>query len=251
MTIIAIIIGGITGFISAFFGIGGSSIDTPLLRTVLGLPPYLALGTPLPLTLLVVAIASFTFWKKHLIDFRFATYGLLGGIPSIIFGSYLSGRFSGKLLMILTAIMLFFVGIDFAYKSFRERNGKVTGRSKDSVPAYLIFLLASLIGTISGILANGGGILFIPAFVILFGMRMKEAIATSLIIVSGMALPAIIIHHSLGHIDWSYSVAMGIGVAPMAYLGAKMDIRTSSKAIKLLFGLFLIVFSIYFFMNQL
>ncbi len=251
MTISAIIIGCITGFISAFFGIGGSSIDTPLLRTVLDLPPHLALGTPLPLTLIVVVVASFTYWKKHLIDFRVAVYGLLGGVPGIIFGSYLSGYFSGKLLMLLTAVMLFLVGIDFAYKSFREKNGEEYFREKNPVSAHLIVLLASLIGTISGILANGGGILFIPAFVMLFGMRMKKAIATSLLIVSGMALPAIIIHYGLGHIDWSYSVALGIGVAPMAYLGAKIDLRTDSKVIKFLFGLFLVVFSIYFFINQL
>jgi Sulfite exporter TauE/SafE. len=47
----AIIIGCITGFLSAFFGIGGSSVDTPVLRTFLNLPPLLALGTPLPLPL--------------------------------------------------------------------------------------------------------------------------------------------------------------------------------------------------------
>lgn len=251
MTITAIIIGCITGFISAFFGIGGSSIDTPLLRTFLDLPPHLALGTPLPLTLLVVAITSFTYWKKHLIDFRVASYSLLGGVPSIIFGSYLSRSFSGRFLMLLTAVMLFFVGIDFLYKSFRERNEKEPAQKKNSVPAYLIFLLALAVGTISGILANGGGILFIPAFVILLGMRMREAVATSLLIVSGMSLPAIIVHYSLGHIDWSYSAALGIGVAPMAYLGAKADLRTSSKIIKLLFGLFLIAFSVYFFINQL
>lgn len=251
MTITAIIIGGITGFISAFFGIGGSSIDTPLLRTFLDFPPHLALGTPLPLTLLVVAIASFTYWKKHLIDFRVVVYSLLGGVPSIILGSYLSGYFSGKSLMLLTAMMLFLVGVDFAYKSFRERNGEEYFLEKNPVSAYLIFFLAVAVGAISGILANGGGILFIPAFVILFGMKMKKAIATSLLIVSGMALPAIIIHYSLGHIDWSYSAALGIGVAPMAYLGAKVDLRTDSKIIKLLFGLFLIVFSIYFFINQL
>jgi hypothetical protein len=251
MTISAIIIGCITGFISAFFGIGGSSIDTPLLRTILDLPPHLALGTPLPLTLIVVVVASLTFWKKHLIDFRVAVYGLLGGVPGIIFGSYLSGYFPGKLLMLLTAAMLFLVGIDFTYKSFQERNGKEYFREKNPVSAYLIFFLSSLIGVVSGILANGGGILFIPAFVMLFGMKMKEAIATSLLIVSGMALPAIIIHYGLGHIDWSYSAALGIGVIPMAYIGARMDLRTRSSTVKLLFGLFLIVFSVYFFINQL
>ena len=251
MTISAIIIGCITGFISAFFGIGGSSIDTPLLRTFLNLPPHLALGTPLPLTLIVVVIASLTYWKKHLIDFRVAVYGLLGGVPGIIFGSYLSGYFPGKLLMLLTAVVLFGAGIDLAYSSFRERNRGGYFQERNLVPAYLIFLLSTAIGAVSGILANGGGILFIPAFVMLFGMRIKKAIATSLLIVSGMALPAIIVHSGLGHIDWSYSAALGIGVAPMAYLGAKIDLKTDSKVIKFLFGLFLVVFSIYFFINQL
>ena len=109
----AVILGGLTGFISAFFGIGGSSIDTPLLRTFFNLPPYIALGTPLPLTLLTAIIASLAYKREHLINFRIALYSLVGGVPGIVAGAYLTAVLSGKFLMIFTAVILFFIGNRF------------------------------------------------------------------------------------------------------------------------------------------
>ena len=245
----AIILGSLTGFISAFFGIGGSSIDTPLLRLFFNLPPYIALGTPLPLTLLTATIASFAYRREHLVNFRIALYSLLGGVPGIVAGSYLTPYLSGKFLMFFTGVILFFMGIDFFYNNvieqiFRKRN------ISSSPPAYSIVSVAAVIGLLSGILANGGGIFFVPAYVVLFQMKMKEAIATSLLTVAVMSVPGMLIHYHLGHIDLEMSAAIGIGVAPLAYIGAKMDIKTQSKTIKLLFGTLLITFSIYFLISQ-
>ena len=246
----AAIIGCLTGFISAFFGIGGSSIDTPLLRLFLDLPPYSALGTPLPLTLLTATIASFAYRREHLVNFRIASYSLVGGVPGIVAGSFFTTYLSGKFLMLFTAFILLFMGIDFFYnnvieKIFHKRN------ISSSPPAYAIISLATVIGLLSGILANGGGIFFVPAYIVLFRLKMKEAIATSLLTVAVMSVPGMLIHYHLGHIDLETSAAIGIGVAPMAYIGAKMDIKTQSKTIKLLFGTLLITFSIYFLISQL
>ena len=245
----AIILGCLTGFISAFFGIGGSSIDTPLLKLFFDLPPYIALGTPLPLTLLSATIASFTYRREHLVNFRIALYSLLGGVPGIVAGSYLTTYLSGKFLMLFTGVILFLMGIDFFYNNvieqiFRKRN------ISSPPPTYSIVSVAAVIGLLSGILANGGGIFFVPAYVVLFQMKMKEAIATSLVTVAVMSVPGMLIHYHLGHIDLEMSAAIGIGVAPMAYIGAKMDIKTQSKTIKLLFGTLLITFSIYFLITQ-
>jgi uncharacterized protein len=251
MTIGLIIIGCITGFISAFFGIGGSSIDTPLLRTFLGFSPFVALGTPLPLTLLTAIIAFLTYGKKHLVNFKVVKLSLLGGIPCIIVGSYLSGFFPGKFLMLLTATVLFLVGVDFIYKRFFTEEQAVSDSEKKQIAAAYIISVSALIGIISGILANAGGIFFVPAYVILFKMRMKEAVATSLLTVAAMSIPGSLIHFSLGHIDLVAAAAIGIGVVPMAYLGAKVDILTESKTLRLLFGTLLIIFSVYFFINQL
>jgi uncharacterized protein len=246
----AAIIGCLTGFISAFFGIGGSSIDTPLLRLFLDLPPYSALGTPLPLTLLTAAIASFAYRREHLINFRIAIYSLVGGVPGIVAGSYLTTYLSGKFLMLFTGVILFFMGIDFFYNNVIENIFHKRDVSS-SPPAYAIISVAAVIGLLSGILANGGGIFFVPAYIVLFRLKMKEAIATSLLTVAVMSVPGMLIHYHLGHIDLETSAAIGIGVAPMAYIGAKLDIKTPSKTIKLLFGTLLVTFSIYFLISQL
>jgi uncharacterized protein len=246
----AVIIGCLTGFISAFFGIGGSSIDTPLLRLFFNLSPYTALGTPLPLTLLTATIASFAYRREHLVNFRVALYSLVGGVPGIVAGSYLTTYLSGKFLMLFTGVILFIMGVDFFYnnvieKIFHKRN------VSSSPPAYSVISVGTVIGLLSGILANGGGIFFVPAYIVLFRLKMKEAIATSLLTVAIMSVPGMLIHYHLGHIDLEITAAIGIGVAPMAYIGAKMDIKTQSKTIKLLFGILLITFSIYFLISQL
>ncbi len=250
MTVEAIIIGCITGFISAFFGIGGSSIDTPLLRIFLDLPPYIALGTPLPVSVLTILIALGVYWKNHLINLHVFTYSILGGLPCIMIGSYVSRYFSGRFLMLLTAIVLFFIGWNFIRDSIHEKKKASLQKRQNMIPALYIFGVSSIIGIISGILANGGGLFFIAAFVMLFDMRIKEAIATSLLTIAVLIIPSCIIHYQLGHIDLGISAAMGIGVVPMAYIGAKVDMRTKSSMVKILFGVLLIFFSLYFFIFQ-
>jgi uncharacterized protein len=245
----AAIIGCLTGFISAFFGIGGSSIDTPLLKLFLDLPPYLALGTPLPLTLLTATIASLAYKREHLVNFRIALYSVVGGVPGIVIGSFITTYLSGKFLMLFTAVILLFMGIDFFYNNVIEK--LLRRENISSPPVYFIISVAIVIGLLSGILANGGGIFFVPTYVVLFRMKMKEAIATSLLTVAVMSVPGMLIHYYLGHIDLGITAAIGMGVAPMAYIGAKMDIKTQSKTIKLLFGTLLITFSIYFLISQL
>ena len=251
MSIGAIIIGLATGFISAFFGIGGSSIDTPLLRVFLHVPQYVALGSPLPTALLTIAIALVVYRKKQLVNYHILKWSLIGGVPGIIFGSYLSGKFSGLFLMLFSALVLFFVGVNFVHKKFHHDQVNNNYQKEKPVNASYVTIVAFIASTVSGILANGGGLLLIPAYVLLFRLKMKEAIATSLLTVAILFIPAFLIHYQLGHIDLGLSAAMAIGVVPMAYIGAKTNLETKSNTIQLLFGLMLIIFSVYFFVSQL
>lgn len=151
--------------------------------------------------------------------------------------------------MLLTAVVLCLVGIDFVIKTYKEKT-HVMKKSFYEPPIFYIVSVAIAIGILSGVLANGGGIFFVPAYVILFRMKIKEAIATSLLTVIAMAIPGSIIHYYLGHIDTAISASMAIGVIPMAFLGARLDIRTKSKTVMILYGIVMVAFSIYFFISQ-
>jgi uncharacterized membrane protein YfcA len=245
----AVIIGCLTGFLSAFFGIGGSSIDTPVLKTFLGLPSLIALGSPLPLTILKASVATLAYKREHLVNYRVALYSIIAGVPGTIAGSYLTVFFSGKFLMLLTAGVLCLVGIDVIVKDVTEKPiGVIKKISKPS--AFFIMFITGGIGILSGILANGGGIFLVPAYVMFFRMSIKQAIATSLLTVIVMALPGSIVHYYLGHIDPMITLSMGVGVIPAAYFGAKLDIKTRSKTLMLLYGITMLAFSVYFFITQ-
>ena len=156
--------------------------------------------------------------------------------------------------MILTAIVLFVIGIDFLIKSIRDMQNEELGNHEErmkSVHRGYIFAVSFFVSIVSGILAIGGGFFSFPlAYIMLFGMKVKEAISTSLLTVAIIILPSCIVHYQLGHISLGTSMAMGLGVIPMAYIGAKTDLRTKSKTVQILFGIMLIIFSVYFFISQ-
>ncbi|MBK5225754.1 MAG: hypothetical protein JJD96_04165 [Thermoleophilia bacterium] len=65
-----------------------------------------------------------------------------------------------------------------------------------------------------------------------------------------LALPGSAVHLVLGHVDLATTAWMAIGVIPMAYLGARLDIHTRSKIVMLLYGVVMFAFAVCFFISQ-
>ena len=82
---------------------------------------------------------------------------------------------------------------------------------------------AAAIGVFTGMLANGGGFLLVPLFVVILGLTMPESAGTSLVVIAVLSIPTLITHWALGHIDW---VVAG-GVRRRRYPGRNHRIATS------------------------
>ena len=111
--------------------------------------------------------------------------------------------------------------------------------------------LGAAVGVASGLLANGGGFLLVPAFVLWFGMPMQEAAGTSLVCVALLAVPGTIVHWLLGHIDFHLALDLSLGVLPMTYLGARWAVGVRSMALLRAFGVFLVLFGALYFLRVL
>jgi len=111
--------------------------------------------------------------------------------------------------------------------------------------------VAAIVGLLSGLLASGGGLFFIPVYVLFFGARLREAAATSLLCVAFLAIPGTITHALLGHIDWWLALQLGIAVVPATYLGARLSVSLAHIRLRRPFGVFLSVFALYFFIREL
>lgn len=240
-----LLVGAVLGFLSGVFGVGGSSIATPLLR-VLGAPQLVALATPLPMTLPAAIMGGWYYWRRGQVNLRAAGWTALGGVPCVALGALASADVPGRLLMLLAGALVTLAGIRILRTPVPAAEEAAPVVSKAGFLA-----LGAGVGLLSGLLANGGGFLLLPAYLLLFRMTPQSAAATSLVAVALMALPGIWVHARLGHIDPMMAVALCVGVVPFTYLGARVGSRLQGELAQRIFGWTLLSFGALFLMRTL
>ena len=105
---IFVVAGAAIGLLTGLFGVGGSSIATPLLA-ILGVPPLLAVASPLPATI-PAALAAAPYIRTGEARPRAATWSLVGALPATVLGALCSNVVGGPALLIASGIVLVIVG---------------------------------------------------------------------------------------------------------------------------------------------
>jgi uncharacterized protein len=241
-----VLLGLCLGFLSGVFGVGGSSIATPLLR-LLDVPRLTALATPLPVTLPAALVGGFAYWRRGLVDRRIVLWTAAGGVPGVVLGSWLTVMVPGRILMALTGAFVLGVGLHLLRPSVRNRAPGGSHR----VPAALLAGVGVGVGFFSGLLANGGGVLLVPVYLLLCRLDTRQAAGTSLVAVGLLALPGTWTHWRLGHIDPRLAFLLAIGVLPGVWIGAHAGLALDRKRAHGLFALFLVIFGLLFLLRTL
>ena len=110
-----------------------------------------------------------------------------------------------------------------------------------------LLVAASLgVGFVTGLLANGGGFLLVPLYALVFGLSMRQAIGTSLVVVAMLAVPTLATHWALGHVDWTLAGLMTIGALPASVMGSTLTHRVGGPVLRRTFAWFLIGFGVIF-----
>jgi uncharacterized membrane protein YfcA len=240
-----LLIGLIVGYLSGLLGKGGSAVSTPALQIFAGVNPFFALASPLPAAITSTISATTVYSREHLFNKRVILMGAAFGIPATVAGAYLSRYLPGKTLMILTAVFIMTIGgtllISFLKKKRIERPV-----AYDTVYDYRLIIAAGLvIGLLSGLLANAGGVLFSSFFIKRLKMPIKQALACSIVLSALLSVPGALTHWYLGHIDWNIAMLLSLTAIPSSYLGAKTAIKMKSPILEKIFAGTLVVFGIY------
>ncbi len=249
-SIVTLFIGLITGFASGLLGIGGSALGTPMLRLLIAAPPLIALATPMPVMLPSAISGGIAYVRDKKVDYKLAGWMLLAAVPMTWIAATLTAYLSPLLLMVLTAVFLILIGISFIIRGFilKPVEHPLPVEGTVSIPKALIF--GAIGGFLAGLLAIGGGVIYVPVIVRVFRRSMKVALATSLAVVTAVAIPGTIRHQMLGHIDWHIVGLLTIAVIPASFLGAKLALRLRNRTLERIFGICTIVFGVYFLFTQ-
>jgi len=113
----------------------------------------------------------------------------------------------------------------------------------DKMLAALSYLGVGLtVGIVSALLGIGGGVLLVPALVLIWACSMHTAVGTSLAVITVCSLAAATRHYMLGNVDFALAGALAVGaVAGSFFIGAPLAEMIPGETLKKVFGVLLIV----------
>ena len=91
-------------------------------------------------------------------------------------------------------------------------------------------------GMLAGLFGIGGGMLFVPTLIILFGLGQVEAQATSLLAILPTVAAASWRQHIYGHARWRASVVIGITAIVGVEVGVFVARSLPEQTLRRLFG---------------
>jgi uncharacterized membrane protein YfcA len=234
--------GLVVGALFGLFGVGGSSFATPIL-SLLGLSGFAAVASPLPATLPAALVGARQYARYDGIDGDVARWSLIGGVPATIAGALVSRVVGGSALLIASGVVLGVIGLRVLrplsprrLAACRERRGR---------PAVVAGIAAG-VGLFTGLLANGGGFLLVPAYLLVLGLSMRMASGTSLVVVAALTIPTLVTHWALGHIDWPAALAFALGSVPASFVMSRQAQHIHAAHLQRAFGALLVAFSMWF-----
>jgi hypothetical protein len=237
--LISVAIGLAAGALSGMFGVGGSTIATPFMRLFLGVPGMIAVGTPLPIAIPTAISGTVAHYRRGMVRMKTGiACGLIGSTTAVL-GAETTELLGGWAMMIITSVFIFLIAVRFAY------GGGQKARREEMVTWPRIAFTGLTAGFVSGFLGVGGGSILVPAFFIILGLNMHEAVATSLLAISIMAIPGSIAHYLLGNVDVELLIPITVAAVIGAQIGANFSTKTQEIWLRRGFVIFLMVIAVW------
>ncbi len=101
--------------------------------------------------------------------------------------------------------------------------------------------LGLIAGTIAAALGVGGGVIYVPALVVVFAFDQHIAQGTSLAVILPTAVVATAAHSRLGNVQWRLAVPIALAGILGAFFGAWVAFELEPDLLQRLFGIFLLI----------
>jgi hypothetical protein len=228
------------GTLGSMLGVGGGVMMVPAL-TSLGIAPTQTASTSLIAVSSTGVSSTIEYARQRRIDYRLGMVMAAIAVPGAIMGAMLSTNFSPDSFRLYFAILLALAGLYVLYKDsiLRDRleRGPGPGRAR-----YVAVAGTSLgAGIISSLFGVGGGIIFVPSMLLILGMGIHRAAATSQLALVITSVAGVIAHAALGHPDYFYAAALSAGAFAGAQIGARLSRSAKDVILRKILAAVLIV----------
>ena len=259
-------LGGLVGFLSGMFGVGGGFLMTPLLIFV-GIPPTVAVASEANQILASSISGGMAHFQKRGVDIRMGCVLLAGGLLGSAVGVQLYAvmREIGQIdLMISLCYVVFLgvIGLLMMIESIRAIHAQQIGRPIPArrpgqhnwihgLPFKMRFkvshlytsiippiLIGFFVGILAAIMGVGGGFIMVPAMIYLLRMPTNVVIGTSLFQIIFVSAAVTIMHAVKNQtVDVVLATILIIGGVVGAQIGARLGQKLRGEQLRALLAL--------------
>ncbi len=231
----------------SMLGMGGGILYLPILLFA-GFSFKQAPIISLMLIMATSVAALFTFWRNRKVDWKLA---LIIDPPSDVMafaGGYFSTLVPESVLKVFLVVVFMIAGTLMLKSNLRRVASETPGSGRwrwhrnfngvaYTVNLPLVLTVTALMGVLSGMLGITGGMIKLPIMVLLCGVPMDIAVATSTVMVGVTALSGFAGHAIHSQVDWSTGAVLAVATAAGGFLGSKISISVNKVRLKQIFGL--------------
>jgi uncharacterized membrane protein YfcA len=107
-----------------------------------------------------------------------------------------------------------------------------------------LIVLGFAAGMLAVMVGIGGGVIFVPSLVVLFGFTQHLAQGTSVTIVVPTAIVGAILHSRRGRVSWRTAALVATGAIAGALIGSHVALSLNGLVLRRLFAALLVVLAV-------
>jgi len=228
------------GFLSGLFGVGGGILIVPVLVLAMSMNQRLAHGTSLAAVLPIACSGVIGFALEDSVDWPVAAALIAGAMAGAVVGTHWLHKLPTHVLAYAFAAVLLLSALRLVL-DHSEAGGRGPLRLL-GVVALVLLGLAS--GTLAGLLGVGGGVVMVPAMIILWGIPGAVAKGTSLAVIIPTSVVATIRNAKRGNADLAVAAAVGFAGVVSAFAASQISVGLDESTSNALFAALLSVVAI-------
>jgi uncharacterized protein len=231
-------LGVAAGVLAGLFGVGGGVVLVPGMVLLMGVAQHVAHATSLAAILVTAPAALLGFALAGNVAYAAGLAVAAGAVAGAYAGAALMHRMSAQRLRQAFAVLIVVVAVRLALPV----SGGVDAVAGGDLAALVGYAgLGLCAGVLSALMGVGGGVILVPAFVLLFGMDQHTAEGTSLLVIVPTALMGAVRHARHGYTDWRLGLPIGAGGIIGGLVGAQLALALQAVALQRLFAVFLVL----------
>jgi uncharacterized membrane protein YfcA len=232
------------GVLIGLTGIGGGSLMTPLLVTVLGVAPVTAVGTDLAYGAITKTFGGIKHLRQGTVDVGVARWLGYGGVPGSLLGVLALDRLhaaygrsvnhvlvaclAGALLLVAAALLVRTLLLPRLHAG--EQESYAFSRRSHLAAVALGFLM----GLILGLTSVGSGALIGLAMIVIFRLTPQRVAGSSVVLAALLLWVAGAAHMISGNVNYALMGNILIGSIPGVWAGAHFVDRVPAKALRVM-----------------